>query len=90
MKLLKALLRFFLGRYAPKWAAALDAGEAAYRAEDEKEQLTAVEAKDVAMQYIEAKVETEESKAHEEVANAADPNAVVDQQLRELGIITGK
>jgi hypothetical protein len=83
-KLFLALLRWILG---PKLAAGLEAGQSAYEAESEKEQAAAIEAQAGEIQRIEAEVTAKKDKAHEEVVSAADPDAVVNEQLRELGII---
>jgi hypothetical protein len=82
-----AIVRFILGRYAPTWAAALEGGEAAYAAAEQKEQAAAVGARVAQVQQIQAGVEAEKEKAHAQVAGAADPDAVVNEQLRGLGLV---
>ena len=81
-----ALLRWILG---PKLTAALKGGQAAYEAEDQKDQDAAVEANAAEIQQIHSRVEAKKDKAHEEVVSAADPDAVVNQQLRDLGLVAG-
>ena len=84
LKILKSVIRGILGRYSPQWAAALEAGQAAYVAEDHKEQDAAVAAEAAKIQQIQAGVETRKEEAHAQVTSAADPGAAVKQQLRQI------
>jgi hypothetical protein len=86
-KILLVIVRFILGRYAPKWAAALEAGQSAYAAEDQKEQIRAVAQKAAEIQQIQAGVEAQKGKDHAQVVSAVDPDAVVNEQLRDLGLV---
>ena len=87
-EILKAVIRFILGRYAPKWAAALEAGQAAYAAADQQEQEDSLAEHEAKIKQLQAGVEARKEKAHAQVVSAADPDAVVNQQLRDQGIIT--
>ncbi|MCX5888082.1 MAG: hypothetical protein NTY36_01355 [Deltaproteobacteria bacterium] len=86
---MKAFFLWLLAKiFGPKVVAAGQAAAATYEAEDQKEQAAAVEVKAAEMQQIHAKVEAKKEQAHAQVVNATDPDAAVNQQLRDRGLVT--